>query len=625
MKATATALVFTLILSYFYIPTQERTSSDHSSRSNVKSEGIPPTNCPVPQQNLTIRVDRELHTNNFLYSILTDKIYLHNKEQRPFNGLRLFFTIQNWKKFEGVRIKGQKNGENRPLEWTLFLQKASYLGLKIHFPWVIERGESVNLTFQAHIPHMGEFKAKDSKKANFHYTFSTAPHFLHKVKNATSRFIAPWGENKTKKFSKEAYKYPLRFNSSVPVTKIANELTLSWKVTKLPLRLSYFKREISYKLSHNLHIKEEYVFSPVSPTGTLSTSLKVKNVEIGVLKGARNITIRDPLGERNVNTVGESNESTLLKVDFRVPLKQGSRYKFTVSYSHNGSVGGYIRETHPDAPLNFQRKLNLPFGPLVNASADTSLFRLSVPSALSLSLKTPEHSLKEIKTVEKHSSSVLAITTLKETTWATDDLPPYQNFSMQWLVEGYPLAYLRIFGRVSFFVLFIFILILGTVKLFSLQRKEIKITPDRFKRKKKEKLLREYIKRWERFVALEDRVDEELADAVLGEGKRTLKEISNAAGKIEDRRENLYEEVGELKQDPTLKQIIRKLERAGSELATIRTMILQRWRKYTQRRVVKESFRSYIRDLLSSMNNLRLKRDRHLNALKDHLLIRLSK
>lgn len=625
-KAIITTLIFTLIFSSFYIPTRGASSSSHSSRSPVKSDDLPPTIYPLPQQNLTIQVDREVHSNNFLYSILTDKIYLKNKEIHPFNGFRLFFTTQNWKKLEGVTVKAQKNGDNQSLQWTYFFRKAGYLGLKIHFPWYIEKEESINITFQAHIPKIGEFEAKDGKKANFHYTFSTAPRLLHNVKKASSHFIAPWENNKTKtNYSAGTYKFPLLFNSSVPAAKIANEFKLSWEVGTLPIRISYFERDVSYKLSHSLFIKERYVLSSISPTGTLTTGLKVENLKIGVLKGARNITIRDPLGKRKINMVGESKESTLLKVNFRVPLRQANRYEFTVSYSHNGSVGQYISETHPDDPLNFGRKLNFPFGPLVNASAETSLLRFSIPSALSLRLKTPKDSLEGIKKVEKRSNSFLAITTLEETTWIADDLLPYQKSSMEWTVRGYPLAYLRIFGRLSIFVLFVFILILGTVTLFSLREKEIRITPDQFKRKRKESLLRGYIKRWERFVALEDRVDEELADAVLGEGKRGFKELSNATDKLEDRREDLYGGVGELKQDPTLKQIIRKLERAGSELATIRTMVLQRWRQYIQKGKVKKDFRPYVRDLLSSMNNFRLKRDRHLNALKDYLLVNLSK
>lgn len=144
LKRKKTILIVTLailcfsIFSPLYISELDGVSSSQSSASEVKTEELPPTVCPVPYHNLTIDMNRKVQTNNFLYTMITDKFRVKNRGQQPFNGLRLFFTKENWKQMKGVAFEGEKEEQTKSLGWKYFFHKAGYFGIKLHFPWYIE-------------------------------------------------------------------------------------------------------------------------------------------------------------------------------------------------------------------------------------------------------------------------------------------------------------------------------------------------------------------------------------------------------------------------------------------------------------------------------------------------------
>ncbi len=633
--ALTTSLIFMLLsslaLSLCSFHGQKTPSTPLESAEEPGTDVFPQTIFPPSSQNLTIVLTRNVSTNDFLYTTILDTIKLTNNDPLPFNGLRLFFPLHTWKEMEGYRFVGVKDDETHPLQWSPYLTKGSYLGVRVNFPWYVEEDEEVTLRFTAHLPKLGEFRIKPSGMGELHYAFSTGPRFLHAVNGASARFLVPSGGdiNKEKTDPRPAtsdkykvkylkpYDYPLQFNSTIPSRKIATELKLYWTIGNLPLQITYFSRDIRYKLSDKLLVEEKFVLSPSPVTEAHETTLDANDVTIGVLKGARNITAQDDAGELSVKNRREKKQHTEATVKFRVPLTRGSRYRFTVSYLHNGSEG-YIEKRYPEKRFRFQRNLTVPFIPLVNASVETVIFRLSLPTSLSL---TFEEMPKRIELTETSEKTVFAVVEITGRSWIAKETLPYQQKTLQVTLDGYIVTYLAIYGRFSLMVFFIFTVFLSLTIVLPLT-KEKEVTPSDLSRKKKRERLRQYIEDWERFTALEDMVDDEIADVILERGKRTFREIHTAQERLEDRRETLYEASDELKQYPTLRDFIRKLERTGSDLAIVRSMLLQRWRRYIERGKIEPSFKPYMQDLLRSLNTLRVKRDRFLNSLKDQLLSR---
>lgn len=597
-------------------------SSDISSSQN---ESFSSTVFPPPSQNVSISLKQTLKTNNFLYTQGKEELAITNGGDLPFNGLRMFFPSQLWEKMEGISATGALRDKSKAVSWEVYIQKASYIGIRCHFPWFIEEGESFNMTLSFHLPRFGELYSNSAGEPIFNYQFTGAPRFLHQVEDVKSRFLPPKegsmtgirGEEKESFGDEISYEkpfpYPIQFNSSIKAKNIATEIEVICELGALPLQLSYFSREITYKLSNQLRIYEEYTFSSKPTSITYPSDLKTENIEIGVLKNAKNITARDSLGEISYKEQQEVSESKNIQVNCRVPVKPGSRYHFTLSYKLNES-GKYLERKNPDKPFDFQANLTLPTAPLINSSVITSIFRLSIPSALSIRYeKGPDN----VASIETTSTSVLAVAEIERKTWVRKNVFPFQRNNLQLIFHNRILAYFQIFARLMLIIFCVFVLVLLSLKYFP--KKTEHISPEKVKKQKEKEKLRSYITRLERFTALEDRVDEEIAESLVGSGGRTYEEIATATEKIEDRREQLYERGKELKENPSFREPIRKLERITSDLAMERSLILQRWQKQSEKKVMKSAFEDYVKDLLNSLNKLRIKRESAFNALKERL------
>jgi len=586
---------------------------------------------PGSTWNVSVTSSRTVHISEFLIGNLQETVTVKNEGNRPFNAILFFLPINAWKNLTWFEIKAKWQDKIINLPWSVYYRRGDYLAIAVKFPDFLESNETFTFNISAWLnPKIFRmFYVKND--TYYEFCFAKQPLFPYPQKRK-SHFIAPptslfvedilptpfSSEGNNLGFDDDRQVEP--FNDSTPINETC--VLIRWYMKIIPLRMLTINREIVFGLSDEITVHEDYslaaYFPPVSPTLLESAKWKTEAVRIGEIKGARNITARDSLGNIETSIVKTTGNVTVVQVRFRSPITAGTTYAFSLSYKLDCED---YRTKQDDSYILGSYILRIPIAPYVNATVGKYSLRLLIPSYMDANLELNISAPIMIT----YKSEAFGWKNYKVICISFDNFYPAQNaeleivFKLNWAVT------LLLFGKILAIIMFAFVIVLIIVRYVSLSMKK-KITPPEILRIKEHKeLLERYITRLEEYIALDTLIEDTIRKQIPSRSISAafFDKMNRYLETLRKRREELYRLGDRVKRiDPDIATAITKIEECDAEIEIARELLFKDWRRFASGGIPYDVWINRASVLVSEIEKIRYKRDKFLNFLRDILDIR---